>query len=289
MPRVPLVTVICPTFDHGPTLRHSLASALSQTVEDIELFVIGDGAPDVTREIVAELAAGDPRVRYFDNAKGERHGELYRHAAIAEARSERILYLADDDLWLPWHAETMLAALERADFAHTLPVWVVPGGEMGLNFLDVADSFYRERILANDATCGIGLSRCGHTLDLYRRLPHGWRPAPAGVPSDRYMWQQVLGEPWVRPASVPAFTVLGLPSPARKGWSSEQRVEELARWAARLTDPAERQAVEREVLATFARRGAWDRKHATLERQGLETKSGRGSLAALLRRRPRTP
>jgi GalNAc5-diNAcBac-PP-undecaprenol beta-1,3-glucosyltransferase len=288
MPRVPEATIICPTFDHGPTLTHSLACALAQTVEDIELFVVGDGVPDVTREIVGELAARDSRVRFFDNPKGERNGELHRHGAIAEGRSERILYLTDDDLWLPEHVETMLAALEHADFAHTLPVWVLPDGEMGLNIVDTADGFYRERLLQGDFSCGLGLSRCGHTLELYRRLPRGWQPAPTGVPSDHYMWQQILGEPWVRPFSAPAFTALGLPSPARRGWSVDQRAEELGRWAARLADPVERRAIEREVLATFARRAAWERKHATLERQELERKMQRGSLAALLRRSRRS-
>jgi glycosyl transferase family 2 len=288
MPRVPEATIICPTFDHGPTLRHSLGSALAQTVEDVELFVIGDGVPDTARAIVRELTARDRRVRFFDNPKGERHGELHRHHAMREARSELILYIADDDLWLPWHAETMIAALGEVDFAHTIPAWVTPEGEMGVNIVDLSDDFYRRRFLAGDPASGLGLCRCGHTRELYARLPHGWRPAPPGVPTDRYMWQQILAEPWVRPRSIPAFTALGLPAPARPGWTAEQRADELGRWAAQLADPAGRLALERQVLAVFARNAAWERKHSTLEREALEGESGRGSLAALLSRRRRS-
>ncbi len=62
-------TVVIPTYDHGPTLRYAVQSALAQTVADLEVLVVGDGVPDVTRELMAELTAADPRVRWFDNAK----------------------------------------------------------------------------------------------------------------------------------------------------------------------------------------------------------------------------
>jgi len=112
-------TVIVPTHDHGPTLRFALASALAQTVEDIEVLVIGDGVPDVTREIVDEVLRQDARVRFFDHPKGPRHGEPYRHEALGEARGDIVCYLCDDDLWLPQHVELVREALEGADFVAT--------------------------------------------------------------------------------------------------------------------------------------------------------------------------
>src|SRR5215210_721750 len=69
-------TVLIPTHDHGPLLLHSARSALAQTVEEIEVFISGDGVPEVTREIVSELKR-DERVRFFDHPKGPRHGEIY--------------------------------------------------------------------------------------------------------------------------------------------------------------------------------------------------------------------
>ncbi|HYA08203.1 MAG TPA: glycosyltransferase, partial [Gaiellaceae bacterium] len=79
-------TVLIPTHDHGPTLLRSVGSVLAQTVPELEVLVIGDGVPDVTRELMAKVTAGDERVRFFDHPKGPRHGELYRHAALQEAR-----------------------------------------------------------------------------------------------------------------------------------------------------------------------------------------------------------
>lgn len=288
---MPAATIVCPTFDHGPTLRHSLASALGQTVQDVELFVVGDGVPEGTRELVGALAERDSRVRFFDNPKGERRGERHRHAAIAEASSERILYLSDDDLWLPHHVETLLSALEDSDFAHTISAWVLPDGRMGVNIVDLADAFYRGRMLEETYPPGPGLSQTGHTRELYERLPHGWNPAPPGIPTDVHMWRQILALNWVRPRTVPALTALSFPSPARPGWSPGQRADELGRFAAELATPEGRAALERRVLATFVQRAAWEDKHGALAREALESElrversRRRGSLAAPWRRR----
>jgi glycosyltransferase involved in cell wall biosynthesis len=58
-------TVVIPTFDHGRLLWYFVRSALAQTVGDIEVFVIGDGVPDATREIVAVHLA-DPAALVLD-------------------------------------------------------------------------------------------------------------------------------------------------------------------------------------------------------------------------------
>ena len=41
----------------------------------------------------------------------------------------------------------------------------------------------------------IGLTGVAHTLEAYRRLPHGWRTTPPEVPTDHYMWRQWLELP----------------------------------------------------------------------------------------------
>ena len=77
---------------------------------------------------MAELTAADPRVRWFDNPKGPRHGELHRHAALQEARGEIVCYLCDDDLWLPDHVERMRALLDGARLRVHAPVLDRPRG-----------------------------------------------------------------------------------------------------------------------------------------------------------------
>ena len=50
-------TVLIPTHEHVEPLRHAVASAQDQSLQDFELFIVGDGVTDATRTLVAELSA----------------------------------------------------------------------------------------------------------------------------------------------------------------------------------------------------------------------------------------
>lgn len=245
---MPVATVLVPTHDHGPTLLRSIGSALGQTVSDLEVLVVGDGVPDVTRELMAELTSSDSRVRFFDNPKGPRHGEPHRHATLSEAHGEIVCYLSDDDLWLPDHLEQMQTLLSESDFAHTLPLRVDPRGHIQHWPVDLELPFYRELLLGGENR----IPHCcaGHTLELYRRLPAGWRAGPDEVPSDLHMWQQILSVPGCRAVSGTRPTVLHFPSHERTGWSTEERLDELDAWTARIDDPAWRDTFPQQVLDT---------------------------------------
>jgi glycosyltransferase involved in cell wall biosynthesis len=240
-------TVLIPTFDHGPTLLRSVPSALGQTVEDVEVFVVGDGVPDVTREIMAQLVRSDGRVRFFDNPKGPRHGELHRHAALQHARGEVVCYLSDDDLWAPGHVETMSRLLQGGDLAHTLVAAILPDQTWLLGRIDLSLGWYRMRLLA-----GLGhlpLSFVGHTLAMYRRLPHGWRTTPQEAATDLYMWRQFLANETCRVATEHRLTVLNFASAERREWTLEQRLEELDRWRSGWADREWRHRALEDLLA----------------------------------------
>jgi hypothetical protein len=276
--------VLVPTHDHGPTLEFAIASALDQTVEDLRILVIGDGVPADARELITALCAEDDRITFLDHPKGARHGEAYRHEALRDVTGP-VLYLSDDDLWLPHHVETVLGALDDgADWAHTFPVWVLPDGELGLHALDLADGHYREQVSELTHPRVPGLSQTGHTIELYRALPRGWHPAPPGIPTDVHMWRQILELPWVRPRSIPAVTALSLPSPARPGWSAQERAEELGAWYRRLAGPQGRQDFERAVIAKLTQRAAWEEKHAELREAALSARLEAARPPAALRR-----
>ncbi|MBI2911493.1 MAG: glycosyltransferase family 2 protein [Chloroflexi bacterium] len=248
----PGVTVLIPTHDHGPTLYHSVRSALGQTVGEIEVLVVGDGVPDTTREIVAELMREDERVRFLDNPKGPNRGEVHRHAALQHAQGDIVCYLPDDDLWLPDHVATVQALLREAEFVHTLPIWVGADGAVGTWNVDLALPFFREMLQSGANRVPFG---CGaHTLAMYRQVP-GWRTTPEGSfrdLTDLHMWQQFLAHPECRVVSSPRPTAVTFPSPERSGWTMAQRLEELARWSQKLGDPVGREEFLLEVLASEA-------------------------------------
>lgn len=277
----PRATVLIPTFDHGETLLFAVRSALRQTIEDIEVFVVGDGVPPLSRRFIEELIEDDPRIRFFANDKGPRHGEIHRARALEEASGEIVCYLADDDLWFPEHVESMLALLEDADFANSLPLRVEPTGALGGWAIDLGREADRKLLLGGENR--VPLSFSGHTLAAYRRLPHGWRTTPDDVPTDLYMFQQFLSCDWVRAVSGFRATGLHFPSPDRIHWSSEQRIAELERWARRVGDGDYRRGeLANRVVAIQAR--GWTRSDAEVRELRLVRAALDHRLADLERR-----
>lgn len=233
---MPSVTILIPTFNHADTLTVSLESVLAQTVEDYEVFVIGDGVPERTREIMAEFCQRDARIRFFDHPKGLRHGEQYRHAALQQATGQFVCYLGDDDLWLPHHLAVLTALLETVDFAHTLHTRVDPDGTIIGNAGDLNDMLTRERML-NRKWNFFGPTVVGHTLAAYRRLPEGWQPGLPDVWSDLHMWRQFLCQQDMYFLSDSTITTLHFPSSLRTHQNPEQRAAELRDWWDWLQEP----------------------------------------------------
>jgi glycosyltransferase involved in cell wall biosynthesis len=248
-------TVIVPTHSHGPTLYYSVATALSQTVTDIEVLIVGDGVEEVTREVVADLQRHDPRVRFIQFPKGPRNGEIHRHSALLQATGRIVCYLSDDDLWFPNHIATLDVLLQGdVGFAHTLPMRIEPDGRLAGWSVDLALPYYRWGILAGRNW--IPMSCAGHTLEVYRRLPVGWSTTPARISAtDIYMWQKLLKSGSLAVSGTQP-TALVFPSPDRRGWSSEQRVEELARWRQVVADPGRRVSFVEKTLDYVARERA---------------------------------
>lgn len=241
-------TVIIPTFDHGPTLNYSLPTALNQTVKNIEVFVISDGSPPETEQIVNKFARQDKRVKWFSFPKDKRHGEVYRHQILQKAKGEIVCYLSDDDLWLPNHIEVMQGALRTADFACTLPVRITPEGKAEVKALDFSEPFYLNMLLEIKRGNRVPLTCAAHRLDFYKKLPHGWRTSPQAVASDLFMWRQFLNEPSVRLSSRPVVTGLHFASVIRPGVSIVDRTKELDKWAKKIKTAGFYEKLYRELL-----------------------------------------
>ena len=224
-------TVLIPTHAHPRLLPYAIASAQVQSVSDIEIFVVCDGADEVTVEHVRQIAAIDSRVRVFEHPKGERHGEAWRHEALKEARGAIVCYLSDDDLWLPEHVSQIRRLLEHCDFGCTYPLLIgvdnVPQRQLE-GFLPT-DREMKKRLRSGRNF--IPLSMAGHHLTTYLRLPVGWAPGPADVYSDLFMWRKFVDAD-VRMAVDPDPTVCSFSSALRdrNGWTMDQRVLEIVGW-----------------------------------------------------------
>jgi Glycosyl transferase family 2 len=247
-------TILIPTHRHAALLPFAVRSALAQVGAEIELFVVGDGVEDDTRRAL-EPFLDDARVQFFDCAKGERHGERLRHEALGHSTAPAVVYLCDDDLLLPGHVRRMLALLESADLATDLPANVWPDGSIRYFAFDLARPEFVH--LLAEGRAGGALTGVAHSRRAYDLLPFGWRPAPAGTPTDIYMLQQFLTLPRFRGATSDRLTALRFPSPLRAHMSVGERVAELEHWEARIRDPAFPE--ELESLAFAAARRATER------------------------------
>jgi hypothetical protein len=229
------VTVLVPTHNHGVLLRYAVSSALGQTVREIEVLIVGDGADQATAHEAKALADADRRVRFLPFPKGPRHGEVHRKEALREARGAIVAYLADDDLWLPSHLESLSGTLNAADFANGRAVLVLPDQSLGVFPGDFSVAGVRERL--DGPWNFVGLSSAGHTRALYDRLGSGWETTPQGVFTDLHMWRRLLSVPGCRAATARRPTVLQFPTPDRKEWPLARREAEMREWASRLQEP----------------------------------------------------
>jgi len=106
----PALSILVPTYNRHRTLREAVASALAQTVADVEVVVCDDASTDATPAAAAELTAADPRVRYLRHPRNLGIAGNWR-AAIAAAAAPFFCLLHDDDALEPTFANRLLAPL----------------------------------------------------------------------------------------------------------------------------------------------------------------------------------
>jgi glycosyltransferase involved in cell wall biosynthesis len=84
-----LVSVLVPVLDEASNIDGAIAAMLSQQVQgSIELLFADGGSSDGTRERLHELAAGDRRIRVFDNPRGWTPSGL--NVCLGHARGEYV-------------------------------------------------------------------------------------------------------------------------------------------------------------------------------------------------------
>jgi glycosyl transferase family 2 len=240
---VPRFTVLLPVHRPPATLPYAIQTVLAQTLGDLELFVICDGAPETTIGCAEEYAARDSRVTVLAYPKGERVGEAYRHLALGRAGSDYVAQISDDDLWFPEHLAELAVLLGAVDFGHAVHTQVRPDGAIEALPPNLEDPALRDQLLRDNTLNRFGPTFAGYRLDAYRRLPEGWAPAPQTVQTDLHMWRKFLRCPGLHYGARMAITALHFPTRERGHMSLEERAHENQRWHARVRDPHERNMI----------------------------------------------
>jgi len=231
----PLFTVLIPTFNHAALLPFSLESLPLQKEENFEAFIVGDGATPAVAKVAQIFCKKDKRFSWHSFPKSRRTGETYRHELIiTKATGKYIAYLADDDLWHPTHLQLLSEKLKDFDFIAAKPLSIDEQGTVTTFLSLVQNENDRKELLRGKNF--IPVSCASHRRQEYMSLPHGWRTTPTGTPTDLYMWQQWCNVPGISFGDLETCTVLNFPSPQRKGWSDNKRVQELKSYSQCLVD-----------------------------------------------------
>lgn len=247
----PAALLVIPTHDHAALLPYSLRSAQEQTIEDIQIVVIGDGVGDDTRDALAPVLRDDPRVRFLDLPKAERLGEPHRHDVVSQTDAPIVGYLGDDDFMAPDHVATMIEALASADVAASIATHVAPDGTVHWPAIDVREPRWVDAMRAGARA--ISLTGFTHTAEAYRRLPEGWATTPPEWPTDVYMFLKFATQPWCRVTRPDYVTTLKFVSMTRTEMSADERLAEMKEWAEKLSDSAGWDRFRAEAKTAFVR------------------------------------
>lgn len=108
--RVPLVSVLVPTYNGARFLDETLLSIRRQTHRNLEVIVRDDGSTDGTLDIARQNADEDPRITVI--AEPANAGGVANYIALAKlARGDFIKYCNQDDLLDPACVATLVAPL----------------------------------------------------------------------------------------------------------------------------------------------------------------------------------
>ena len=157
---MPRVNVIVPAFDAAPHIDETIASVVSQSLDDWELTVVDDGSTDGSADIAGEWARRDARVTLLRQANRGVAAARNAGFATSHAAAEYVLFLDADDGLEASALETMTGYLDRHP--------------------------------------DIGMVHCGYTLvdGQGRRIQSGGEPwTPRWVPSGRWIRKLHPDEP----------------------------------------------------------------------------------------------
>lgn len=103
------VSVLVPVLDEERHIRETVAAMQAQRFDgNVELLFADGGSQDRTREILLELAQGDPRIRVLDNPRRRTASGL--NVCLREARGE---YVARMDAHTYYSDRYLAAGVER--------------------------------------------------------------------------------------------------------------------------------------------------------------------------------
>jgi glycosyltransferase involved in cell wall biosynthesis len=111
--KLPLVSVVIPTYNRPDCLVHAIDSVLRQTINRIEAIVVLDGPDDRTLRELDCFAEDRLKVIVLAARKGAAEA---RNIGVEAARGRWIAFLDDDDVWMPEKLALQIPVAEKSQW-----------------------------------------------------------------------------------------------------------------------------------------------------------------------------
>lgn len=126
----PLVTIVTPLHNAGPTIEGTMDSVAAQTLGDYEHLIIDNLSTDDGVERVQKRAQLDDRIQLLSQNEMSGAGPT-RNVGIANAKGRYIAFLDADDTWHPDKLKKQVAHMKANDLAFSWTSYDVDTGRPG--------------------------------------------------------------------------------------------------------------------------------------------------------------
>jgi glycosyltransferase involved in cell wall biosynthesis len=113
MNKVPIVSIVMPTYNVEQYLPAAIESVLGQTFTDWELLVVDDGSTDSSNNVATQYAARDSRIKVLKKENGGLSDA--RNFGLERANGDYVHFFDSDDLIQPDFYEKLIASIKQND------------------------------------------------------------------------------------------------------------------------------------------------------------------------------
>lgn len=166
--RVPLVSIIIPTYKRPQMFQEALESAATQTYGNIEIIVSDDSSDTITEDLVRKWGASQPceKLAYQRNVPALGAAENFAKS-VERANGKYVNLLMDDDRLSPAMVTRMAALMETdtsINFVTSCRAWIDEKGDRGGLLPGLEMAVACDAILDGVEIGNLCLSRCTNLI-----------------------------------------------------------------------------------------------------------------------------
>ncbi|MDB9312971.1 glycosyltransferase family 2 protein [Spirulina sp. CS-785/01] len=148
--KLPLVSIITPTFNCSQFVKQTIKSVQNQTHQNWEMIIVDDCSQDNTANILKAIADNDERIHFIQLTTNVGPAKA-RNVAIQAARGRFIAFLDSDDLWLPNKLEKQIHFMQSKGMAFSYTQYRRFSGSSLGHLVSIPNSLNYRQLLKNTA------------------------------------------------------------------------------------------------------------------------------------------